>query len=208
VLKATLHWLFGPRHVWACLLVTAVALIFCLRPGTSEPVIRLTGLALQLLGVLTVAWGIAETRRFFGLPPLRSKVKAWLEAAPFRRSQTVSAVGHATLGAPTGKARGYGMHGPGENPTVESRLEALEKNLAVVHQRITGLEQEYDQELRSLSERIRAENGSLKAELGQVRGRLEGFGTGGVRVSAMGVVWLFLGLVLSTAGVEIAEWLR
>ncbi|MEW9572691.1 hypothetical protein ABQJ54_13105 [Rhodanobacter sp. Si-c] len=92
----------------------------------------------------------------------------------------------------------------GENPTVESRIEALEKNLKGVHQRITGLEQEYDQELRKLGVYIRSGNSFLKAEIGQVNGRLEAFGAGGVHISAMGAVWLFFGLILSTASVEIA----
>jgi len=207
VFKATLRWLFSPRYVWACFAVATAALVVCLRPGTPEPTIRLTGLFLQLLGVLTVALGIIETRRFFGRPPISSNIRAWLAATPFRRPHVASAVGHASLGALTCKARGYGTHGAGENPTVESRVEALEKNLMGVHQRITGLEQEYDQELRKLGERIRSENSSLKAELGQVNGRFEAFGTGGVHISAVGAVWLFFGLILSTASVEIARTL-
>lgn len=203
--KAILHWLFRPRYFWACFIVTAVALAVCLRPDTTEPTIRLTGLFLQLLGVLTVVWGIMETRRFFGRPPISSNVRSWLAAAPFHRPKVISAAGHASLGPLTCKARGYGMHSAGEHPTVESRLDALEKNIAGVHQRITGLEQEYDQEFLKLGAQVRTESNSLKAELHRINGRFEAFGTGGVHISAIGAVWIFAGLVLSTAAIEIAH---
>lgn len=207
MLKATLCWLFGPRHVWICALVVVLALAVCSRPGTPDPAIRITGLVLQLMGVLTVVWGIVQTRRFFGRPSILSRFWDWLAAAPFRKPRVVSATGHAILGGVTCKGRGYATHGAGDNPSLESRLDALEKNLAGVHQRITGLEREYDQELRKLGERIRTESGSLKAELGQVQGRFESFGTGGIHISAVGAAWLFVGLILSTASVEIAAWL-
>lgn len=208
MLKSTLIWVFGPRHVWICVLVTAAALAVCFRPGTPEPVIRITGLVLQALGVLTVVWGIVQTRRFFRRPPVLSRVLGWLRAAPFRKRRAITATASATLGGGTGKVRAYASHGAGVNLTVEGRLDALEKNLAGVHQRITGLEREYDHDLRNLGERTRGESDSLSDQLGYVHGRFEEFGTSGIHISAVGAVWLFIGLILSTAGVEIAAWLR
>jgi hypothetical protein len=205
MIKATLKWLASPHHVWLCLTVTLAALIISFRPNTSEPTIRLTGLVLQLLGVLTVAWGISETRAMFGRPSILSKVKAWLSEAPFLKSQHGSGTARASVGGLTVKARGYATHGAGENPTIESRLLALEENLGIVHQRITGLAQEQDQEFRQLASHIQEERASRIRQVTSVSSRLEKFGTGGVHISAIGAVWLFIGLVLSTAGPELAR---
>lgn len=205
MIKATLRWLATPYHVWLCLAVTAVALLISLRPNTAEPVIRLTGLALQLLGVLTIAWGISKTRAMFGRPSIGSNIRAWLTAAPFLRPYHGSATIRMSAGGATVKARGHATHGAGENPTTESRLDALEKNLGVVHQRITGLAQEYDQELRHLASSVKTEQASRVQQVTVVNARLEELGTGGVHISAIGAAWLFVGLVLSTAGPELAK---
>jgi len=37
---------------------------------------------------------------------------------------------------------------------------------------------------------------------------LEATGTGGVHISAIGASWLFVGIILSTAAPEIAEFLK
>ena len=68
MLKRLAHWLFvEPRFVWLAMLPPAVAAALALGVLRSEPAIRLSGLALQLAGILTVVWGIAETWRFFEL---------------------------------------------------------------------------------------------------------------------------------------------
>jgi hypothetical protein len=205
VIRATLRWLATPHHVWLCLAVTVAALTISLRPNAPEPVIRLTGLVLQLLGVLTVAWGISETRAMFGRPSIGSEIRAWLSAAPFLKRHQGSATIRASAGGITLRARGHATHGAGENPTIGSRLHALEKNLEVVHQRITGLAQEYDQELRHLANSLREEQFSRVQQVASVNVRLEEFGTGGVHISAIGATWIFVGLVLSTAGPELAK---
>src|ERR1019366_7612660 len=106
----------------------------------------MVGLALQLFGIGTVIWGISETRALFGHPSLASKAKSWLIRFPLlRRSVVISATGLAA-GAAVGKARAYGTHGPGANQTTESRLDALEKNIASIQERITESQHEIDVE--------------------------------------------------------------
>src|SRR3546814_19763489 len=61
-LRALWFWLTEPRHFWLATFVVALALVFALRRGTTEPEIRISGLLLQILGIGTVVWGIRETR--------------------------------------------------------------------------------------------------------------------------------------------------
>jgi hypothetical protein len=161
--RAFVSWLFSPKYVWACFVVLAVAFVVCLRPGTSEPVIRLTGLVLQLIGIFTVLWGISETRAQFGRPSIASVMRQWLSAIPLGRKKIVSATASVNLGPVTARARGYGTHNPVDQ-TVGSRLDAIEKNIGVVHDRITAFQNETDQELRKLADRVREEQGARSQE--------------------------------------------
>jgi hypothetical protein len=126
-LKAVWPWLIEARFAWLTLGVIAISLAVCLRPHTSEPVIRLTGLVLQMLGIGTVAWGISETRSFFGHPSFAAKALAWLGRFPLRRRNNVLGAMAASSGPSTTKARGFVTQGAGPNPTIQTRVDALEK---------------------------------------------------------------------------------
>jgi hypothetical protein len=204
VIRATARWLASPKRFWAGFLTTLAALAWCLALGATEPVFRITGLVLQLLGVSTIAWGLSETRAFFGRPAIASTVRNYFKAAPFLPARHVSATANITLGGMTVKGRGYGTENPA-TPAVEDRLTALESNIQRIHNRITGLEHEYDAEFRQLTAAVKDESSARSSELAAVNSRLERFGTGGIHISAIGAVWLFVGLILSTAGVEIAR---
>jgi hypothetical protein len=81
-LKAVWLWLAEARHAWLATAVICVAFVVSLRPHTTEPIIRIRDLCLQLLGIGTVLWGISETRALFGHLSFTSKAKAWLGRFP------------------------------------------------------------------------------------------------------------------------------
>jgi hypothetical protein len=201
-------WLVEARYAWLALGVTCAALIVALRPHTSEQVIRLTGLILQLLGIGTVIWGISETRALFGQPSFAAKAKSWLVRFPLRRKNIVLAAGAGSLGAATCKGRGYVTKAAGPNPTIETRLDALEKNISLIHERINATENEMDEEFRRAADALKTEEQARQSDDGAIREKLETTGTGGVHISAIGALWLFVGVTLSTAGIEIAEFLK
>ena len=206
-LKSIGRWLAEPRHAWLSLSIIGLALVIALGPFASEPVIRLTGLVLQLMGIGTVAWGISETRALFGHPSFAIKLKEWLSRFPLLHRNHVIAVAGIALGAATGKARAYGTHGP-TSATLESRVEALEKNVTAIHERITQTQHEMDGEFGKAAEALKRE-GQLRQEADKaIQDKLEATGTGGVHISAIGASWLFVGVILSTASVEIAKLVK
>jgi hypothetical protein len=204
-LKAVWPWLVEARHASLAAAVICVALVISLRPHTTEPVIRLTGLVLQLLGIGTVIWGISETRALFGHGSLRSKARAWLGRFPLLRRNIVFAAGNLELSAFVAKGRAHVTHGPGANPTIETRLEALEKNVTSIHERISQTQKEMDEELSKTADALKREEQSRQAEDRAIREKLEATGTGGVHISAIGALWLFVGVILSTAATELAQ---
>lgn len=207
-IRALWPWLVEARFAWLTLGVIALALAVSLRPHTTEPIIRLTGLVLQVLGIGTVIWGISDTRALFGHPSFATKAKSWFGRFPLLRRNVVLAAATGSIGLATCKARAYTTHGPGSNPTLESRVDALEKNVDLIHERISSTEREMDEELRKAGEALKNEEQTRQTEDAAIRQKLEATGTGGVHISAIGASWLFVGVVLSTAGVEIAELLK
>ena len=207
-ITALWKWLTKPQNVWLALSVVMLALVLSLRSGITEPTIRLVGLVLQLLGICTVVWGISETRALFGHPSLSRKVKAWLGEFPLRRRSIIISAGAGSMGISSASGRGHATHGPGPNPTTESRLDALEKNITGLHDRISGTEREMDADFRKAADALKVESNARSAEDQAIRDKLEATGTGGVHISAIGAIWLFVGVVLSTASVEVAKWVN
>ena len=211
-LKAIPAWLAEAWPAGLAVGVILIALVVALvvialyphDPHAAERAIRLAGLALQLLGIWTVIWGISETRALFGHPSLRSKIKEYLRRFPLRRRNHVIGVAAGSLSASMAKARAHGTYGPGPSPTTKTRLDALEKNVTAIHERITQTQKEMDEGLQKTADAIKTEEQSRLAEDKAIREKLEATGTGGVHISAIGACWLFLGVILSTASCEIA----
>ena len=127
-MKSIWPWLKEARFAWLTIGVIGIALMMSLRPHTSEPTIRLTGLFLQLLGIGTVAWGISETRTLFGHPSFASKIMGWLGRFPLRKRNIILSASGTSFATASSNARGHVKNNPGPNPTIDARVVALERN--------------------------------------------------------------------------------
>ena len=101
------------------------------------------------------------------------------------------------------KGRGYTTHGAGDNPTTETRLDALEKNVTAIHERISQTQNETDKEIANVYATVKHEEQLRQTDVTTVQKRLEVTATGGVHISAIGASWLFFGVILSHAAPEI-----
>jgi hypothetical protein len=120
----------------------------------------------------------------------------------------VLAVGSGTYSVFGGKATAYVTHGAGTYPTIETRLDALEKNVTSIHERISQTQKEMDGEFQKITNAVKREEQLRQTEDNAIRSKLEATGTGGVHISAIGASWLFVGIILSTAATEIAALLE
>lgn len=204
-LKAVWYWFGDAWYGWLSLIIIIVALSISLRPHATEFSIRFTGLVLQVLGITTVMWGIHKTRVLFGHPSFINKIKAYLSRFPFLRHDVEVGISTASLSLITGKGRAYTTCGPGANPTIEARLDAIEKNVPLIHERIDQTQKEMDEEFRKTADAIKREMQLRQTEASAIREKLEATGTGGVHISAVGASLLFVGVILSTLAMEIAE---
>lgn len=207
-IRALWFWLTEPRHFWLATFVVALALGFTLRRGVTEPEVRITGMLLQILGIGTVAWGIRETRALFGRPTLMAQFRAWLHRFPVYGGRVVSASANITVPGASLHARGYVSTAARSNVSVEERIDALEKNVKLITERIDETQSEMDQRFRSHADLLKQEEHARAREDQAIGEKLEATETGGLQISAMGALWLFVGVTLSTAAPEIARWLN
>jgi len=206
-LRDILHWLFDARIFWVAVSVAVGALMFVVRKSATEPEIRLTGLALQVLGIATVAWGIRETRVLFGQPDFFTLAKKWLEKVPVYGGRAITGCMNVHEAGDTVHSEADASTAP-PNATVEERVSVLEKNIQHLNKRIAETQIEMKQSFSTQSSALKEEKQERSREDQLLGAKLEATETGGLHISAMGALWLFIGVTLSTTSVELSAWLK
>lgn len=191
----------------AVLAVPAVLLVsYLILPGW-EPRIRIAGMGLQLLGLATVAFGLRDTRKLFSQPSLLQLARTWLGRFPtfYREIRMVAGSGHIQLGGAS--VSGFGTVTSSATASLEDRVAMLEKNLnqtnLAIHQAQMRMDEEKQKQAAALeSERHGRETGDEKNEK-----LLQEAMAGGLHLETIGVLWLFCGITLASASIEISRWL-
>lgn len=85
---------------------------------------------------------------------------------------------------------------------------ALEENLKRVNERLDRTRDLLYQEVRNREDGLNLERLARETKDQELNRKLEMSETGGLHISVMGLVWLALGLIMSTVTNEIVTWLR
>lgn len=200
-------WILDARYVCIPLIVIVVALFYAGTPPTTEKHLRLTGLLLQIIGIIAIIWEITETRAFFGHPSLIVKTKSWFGRFPLLKKKTQ----HVTQGELVGSSSSFMSAKTTVSKvslTIEARVDDLEKNIIDINERITSNEIKMDDDFKKVNNSLESERQERIAEDDLIHKKLEDVGTGGLHLSAIGAFFLIVGVILSTAGIEIAEFLN
>ena len=204
-LHALANWLREASLVWVTALVLATAGLgaFWLR---SEPAFRWIGLFLQLLGIATVAWNIRGTRTLFGRPSAVALAAQWLRRRPRFRPPVNVAVAGGTLGRLSSRARVdvWSDADPHAASALEARIDAAEKNLSRLRDRLNDLKLETELNLERQVYALEQEKRERANDDKNIRDKLETAQAGGLQISVVGVVWLVVGVIMSTIPGELA----
>jgi hypothetical protein len=120
----------------------------------------------------------------------------------------VSASANIAAGNATVQGRAYVTGNAPAGAPIEARVEVLESNLRRVNERLDQTQRELDEEFRKVNASLKQEEAIRLSEDDLTRRKLEASETGGIHITAMGALWLFVGVTLSTASTEISKWLR
>jgi hypothetical protein len=199
-------WVKEATMLWLAITVLVGALAIALLPTLNESRVRIVGLVLQLCGIMTVAQGISETRRFFGRPSLLSLWRNWVNRFPPFHRKIIMATVAGTMEL-SGAAQAHVWSNSGPDASIEERVAILEKNLLRVRDTTYEVQQKLDDESRSRENALVTERQLREAADSEIRNKLEATETGGLNLSLVGVVWLSVGLIFSTVPTEIVRFL-
>jgi hypothetical protein len=171
-LKATWRWLWRARAAALFVLgfVAAFALAYWYWP--DEVGLRYGGLLLELGGIVTVWWGILETRELFGHPGFWAHTRKWLAESPIRslwrrRDTRVTLDVGAVFAAPTGSMLGWVGLPP--DATIAQRIKKLEEDLKKVATEFHNEQKKTAQEFSKLSENLNQERHQREVEDAKIR---------------------------------------
>jgi hypothetical protein len=203
-LWATVCWIWEANPFWGpfivavviCLLVTVVS------PCPVEREVRLIGMVLQLLGVVTIVMRLRATQRQF---PGQMLNLWWLGRPQFRvRNRVVSATGTVTSVA-TVRAEARVSLGP--QATVEQRLAMLEDSHTKLADKVGDLGKEVKRQTDGLSTKLTAEAASREAGDKRIEGQVRAAAVGSLHLDAWGILFFLFGIIAGTASPEIAAWI-
>ena len=206
-LRALWTWLAEGKVVLMGLLVAVAALLLGMVTWQSEASIRISGLALQFIGMVFAARGLLQIRAHFGQTLLRDLFIEWLKRFPRWKGRTVN-LGGVSISARATMSADATVWTP-DNPehSMEQRVQAIVENLdrlrTTQSQQSTSL-----RELKDSHEKHRKEVAENTERLEKtLRSDLESLHTADLLTSLVGLSWLTLGICLSTVAPELHGWL-
>lgn len=127
-----------------------------------------------------------------------------------RPGDEVSLAYHPLVSLLQEELRDYPADDPGPLRLKEKneRVAALTKNVEQMNGHLIRMQMESDAALRKHSASLRQEQQIREKEEKEIRKLLEDAETGGLDISFIGLIWLTVGLALSTVSPEIAQWMR
>ena len=200
-------WLAEAKVIFLCFLVILAAIFLGFVTWSSETSIRSAGYGLQIIGMIFAIRGLLSIRTHFDQPLLRTIFIYWLKRFPKWKQNVVIGVGAAEMKSMVGKARAEVWTPDNPEHPVEQRVEALVENLERVRKEqrehtecIDKLQDSHEKHKKEVAEQ------SKKIEE-DIRSDLESLHTNDIVVSLVGLVWLTVGISLSTMAPELYLWL-
>lgn len=188
--------------------IAAIVAVICWwpAPNASDFRVKLLGMVLQLVGILTVWLDLTAAARHFGKGgPLSffSNTGKWLKAGIFRPS---------VIGVAASFESAYDIFGG--RAKVRQPIDgdaALTDRVAALEALATQIDADLDSAFRTIDERtselkskLSAETAAREHSINDVKRSLENTATGNYAPLAFGAFWLAVGVVLATLAPEIA----
>ena len=189
------------------ILVVLAATLFGFVTWHSDESIRVAGYSLQFIGMIFAIRGLLGIREHFGQPLLRQLVFQWVKRFPRWRRNVVVGLGAGHIAMAGMKARSEVWTPDDPETSIEGRIEAIIKNLDRLREEqrkhahsIDELKDSHEEHKKQVTE----EQNSMKKT---IRSDLESLHTSDLITSLVGLVWLTVGITMSTLAPELEAWL-
>jgi hypothetical protein len=160
--------------------------------------VRYFGTWLQLFGIAVVAQGVRELRQEFKRPTtlaaMRSRIVAIVQS--FRRRNITLTVGSANI-ALTGVAATLSVGRVGV-PTVEQRLDALERELTELRKQAEDRDRKVDSQFSAVRTELSAERQQRVEGQSEIAQKLDNVAVGGLHLDVIGLWWLLIATIATS----------
>lgn len=201
-------WFAEGKIVFVCIVVIGAAVAIGIYTFRSEASIRLTGYFLQLIGMVFAIRGLLCVRAHFGQPSLKQGLVDWLIKFPkWNHDHVVEA--DVKMGVLTGFKADVEVWATDQpDKSLKERLDDVVANQGWLRaqfreQRISVavLENRHKEHEKETAQRDK----EIEEEL---RNDLESLHTSDLLISLVGLVWVTVGITMSTMAPEIYQWLK
>ena len=199
--KLSRHVFVDGQPGWYTLLGLLAAWWVPLWLFTTNPEVhmRWTGMLLQIGGVGTVAWGLSKTRQLFDQLGIWESIVSWVAAIPeqVRAPTAVSASGSmkSALGSLSAGAQ---VHSSQDDKSLEEKVSWLLNEVKRLENLIDDIRSEGKERKKKLEDQIEEEASERESADEDISQQIEEVAIGGLHLEFMGVVWLVVGIVLSS----------
>jgi hypothetical protein len=203
-IRRLFRWIFEPRLTWFTVGLIVVAVVISAW-FQSELAFRLAGLVLQLLGIISVVVNLHDTSKHFG-KGIFDPGRRWLGRRPKLSPQGTNAVINATTLVPTAGVMMSVGHAPVVDIGVAERLDEIERHLKNMKMRQDEFEKETKKSLKQQTGALDEEKRVRASDDEDILEKLQTAVLGGTKIAIAGVVWLSVGVVMSTIPQELANF--
>jgi len=200
-----LRWLAEPRMFFVCITVIASALYICYA-FPSEDTIRIIGCVLQLFGMAMAISGLLKVREYFNQPLLRTFFKSWINRFPKWSDPTVLMATAAHLKLSGSRVTIDTWSPDDKNKSIPSRIDCIVANLE-------GLRQdqgEFNDSINKINKDLVIQRQEIKNKTEKIEedfnSNLESLHTGDLKPALIGLIWIALGIIMSTLPEELFSW--
>ena len=123
---------------------------------------------------------------------------------PIFRASVAIAVGAGGIAISGGRARLDIWYNADPDAAIEARIDAAEKNLSRLRDRLNEFEQETEKSLARRTKALEQEKQDRASGDKDIREKLEAAQVGGLYISMAGMWWLVAGVIMSTVPSELA----
>jgi hypothetical protein len=179
-------------------IVSAVSLAALIGATAGEKALW-AGTFLEIAGLAKVAWDLHQIRKTYNRPSIVNDITTWFRDVPsmFHRPKPVtislSASGVVTM---SGRATLTVIPAPGS--PVERRLEILESEMSRLRDQITKDHTELTAQIHKVETSVTAERNDRGQAQEVLQRKVADLAVGGLHLEMVGLVWLFVGVILST----------
>jgi hypothetical protein len=200
------NWLKETTIWFMCCLVLFDSYLFGFHVWNSEMSVRVSGFVLQILGMIFAIHGLLKIRTHFGQSPYMKLFLAWMNRFPKWNRGTVINIKGALTSTAGCKANIdiWTLDDPGDR--IELRIKGIIHNLNHLKkaQRINeeGIDTLHD-ELKEYKVETDQKQKEMKQ---QIHSDLESLHTDDISISLIGLIWLTVGISMSTMSQEIYKF--